>query len=466
MYPTPIGLIVVAIGIHALFVPTHRMFLFALLFSLVGAGAAVNMPSLGGASIVPSPLFTGFIVLRILLTRQRAWRVVTALAPGSAGFWLLATVAYGILVIFFVAPFFYNSVLVYPIARTDEGGGIFSLEPLRFTSGNITQSIYALGEIALYGCTVTLLRSDRISADILKALVALAVAHIAVSILDIATFATGTSFVIDWLRQGGYTLWQDNSVAGLKRISGLFQEASIYSIYGMTIAGILYGLYINDYRPRLTGVLLVATVGLLILSTSSTAYVSLALTGSILLVFALKQQIVSGNTKGIKFLALATGIGLLVVMLIVTIAPDSVERATEVYNEMVANKLDSDSGQDRSQLNSNAFANFVEAYGLGMGIGSVRTSSFIATLLSNAGFLGSLFFVVFMLQTLYRRSENGRETREVQVVRAAAAAGLVSALIANCVSFHVFDLGPLFYILAAICNSWSLQRARRTTVLA
>ncbi|PWR21544.1 O-antigen ligase family protein [Zavarzinia compransoris] len=462
MEPTLVGVLVIALGFFAIFGDAYRTVTIAMLLTLLGSSAAVNLPALGGASVLAAPLFTGFVVLRLLLQRHRRFGLLSALAPSSPGFWLLLAIAYGIFAAFIIAPLFYGDIWVYPISRDSQSASLFSIQQLEFSSGNITQTVYAVGQVLLFaGVSTTVANASlRSRGKILDTLVLLGFFHVLTSLLDLATFHTGTSFLLDWLRSANYITWQASTVAGLKRISGLFPEASMYSIYSMAISGILMSLYLHGYRLRITRPLFISTICLLLISTSSTAYISIVVALFLVIFAGIYKFLARQETT---FLRLVFGIMLTLSFTYLTIdafAPKVLDQVAMVIDEMLLSKMDSDSGASRSRLNSSAFSNFLDTMGLGIGIGSVRTSSFVFTLLSNLGLLGTLAYALFIRGIVV--APQGQTEANVILMRACRF-GMLGMLIGASVSLHVFELGSLFYILAALSLPQQSERGLNRT---
>lgn len=452
MQPTIIGAIVLLLGVAALVSRPDFTLRVALLLSLLGSGAAINLPALGGASILAGPFFTGFVFLRNLLTKDGAWRLLAAFLPPAPGFWLLIAVLYGIFAAFFIAPFYYGEVMVFPISRSTTEGASFSREPLGFSSGNLTQSIYAIGQLLLYGSMTALIVTRRLHKAALDAMVLLGAAHVAISALDILTYYSGTSFLIDWLRTASYTSWTSNAVGGVKRVSGLFPETSMYSIYAMTVLAVMLQLMFSKYRVRMTRPLFYLSLFFLVISTSTTAYASLAIAGALLLLVALKEVSLLARFRTARVILLCALSAVFAGSLAVVVWPQLAGQFETIVDETLLNKMASDSGMDRSQLNTEAFQTFQDTDLLGAGLGGVRTSSFALTLVSNLGLIGTLAFLAFVASLFGKdRSTVGCDPATLVLARAARW-GVIAGLLAAATSYHVFDLGPLFYILSALAR--------------
>lgn len=109
----------------------------------------------------------------------------------------------------------------------------------------------------------------------------------------------------------------------------------------------------------------------------------------------------------------------------------------------VFNKLDSGAGVERSSWNRQAWQNFVDTYGIGVGLGSARASSLLFVLISNLGLLGTPFFFAFAKRCI------GNRGQIVDPVREASRQAFLAALATGMVNCGVCDLGSAFYAYAA-----------------
>jgi hypothetical protein len=97
----------------------------------------------------------------------------------------------------------------------------------------------------------------------------------------------------------------------------------------------------------------------------------------------------------------------------------------------------------RSSANNQAWSNFIDTYGLGVGLGTTKASSFAIVLVSNLGVIGAGLFLAFLGNVL--RAPGAESSAVVRAARAA----VLAALIAACTSGTVFDLGVAFFAFAA-----------------
>ena len=200
-------------------------------------------------------------------------------------------------------------------------------------------------------------------------------------------------------------------------------------------------------RAGYSGALALTLLILLLISTSGTAYVGLTIYLSCLAVALAWRGLVHGKVPRMGPLIYGGTLGLMAVSSVILYDPGVVMRVAEFFEVTVVNKLQSSSGIERSSWNEQAWSNFLDTYGAGVGLGSARASSFPLVLLSNVGAFGTLLFLVFLSRVFHRIGPN-RALRTAAVPRAARQA-VLAALISAFVSAGVFDLGVAFYAFAA-----------------
>ena len=105
----------------------------------------------------------------------------------------------------------------------------------------------------------------------------------------------------------------------------------------------------------------------------------------------------------------------------------------------------------RDSWNTFALQNFFDSYGLGVGLGTVRTSSLPMALLSNVGVPGSVFYLLFIASALGRRRGTPRTiTTDVRLAARNACLGLI---IGDIFAAPTVEQGLLFYVLAGIASA-------------
>ena len=116
------------------------------------------------------------------------------------------------------------------------------------------------------------------------------------------------------------------------------------------------------------------------------------------------------------------------------------------FDSLVIQKVTTQSGLERSSWNQLAISNFFDSYGLGIGLGTARASSFIFAVISNVGVPGSALYILFFITTLGQISRQDLDRSS----KIAARNGALGLLIPACIAGTLVDMGPLFFIFAGL----------------
>lgn len=451
------GVIVLALGVLALNVNPHWSFYILILSGLFSCSAAV---AIGGVSIPPENLFLIFLFIRAFNMGGTSglWR---PLAPGTPGFPLLCLAVVALVGAWFLPRAFAGATHVYAISRDAADPNAMGPVPLGPVSGNLTQSVYFLSGVAVYSCTTILLARKDGYRHLVLAMLLLASVNALAGIIDVVSGALGLN-VLSVLKTADYALHDGEEVGGLRRITGTFAEASSFAGCTMAMFAFTANMWLFGFKPRITGLITLVSAVLLAMCTSATAYVGFA-AYLIVLLFSRCDRIYprSRTRKGYLFAAVGC-IAVLALIFGLVFKPGLVESVSNFFNDAVLSKADSDSGRERSAWNQQALTNFVETYGLGIGLGSARTSSFVLALLSNLGFVGTALFCVFAWNSLVAPIPAQVPLFE-RMVGYALRQTMLASLIMVSIAGTMFNLGSGFYLLAAAVTMLSLS-ARRATL--
>ena len=447
MIPTPFALVVLLL---ALFTPARRMPGALLVCSLFGASAAIELPALGGAPITPAILLMPFVVWRAL-REQGPDACARTLAYPQAGFWLLLLVTWGVLSAYFAPRYFAGQTQLF---GTDRGAmtGV-RLLPLQPLSTNLTQSAYAVAALCTFAAIGALLRPEGRLRSFGNAVLLLAALNVGAALLNLAELHLPIPSVLEFVRNAGYAILVGGEVGGLQRISGTFAETSAFAAFTLPLFAFTASLWRDRVRTSLSGALALATLGLLLLSTSSTAYATLAAYIGLIALAAAWQVLTRPAPMRFGVGAWLLWIGAVTACALLLLEPGIADRLGEFFGITLVRKLDSLSGIERGSWNLQAWTNFLDVNGIGVGLGSARASSFVLVLLSNVGVLGTVLFVLFLARVLFAPSGansagSGEDDGALAVQRAARHA-VFAGFIAATVSGVVFDLGLAFYAFAA-----------------
>ncbi|MDB5508234.1 MAG: hypothetical protein JWL93_703 [Hyphomicrobiales bacterium] len=437
-----IGLIAFAVGLTAFQSPMFAFCAF-IVSTLLGSSAAIILTFMGGANIQPAHLMLGFLTLGFLTqsSRSRSFEV-----PREA-WWLAAAVGYGVFGAFFLPRLFAGETYVNAIGVTEFGFATRPI-PLGPTSGNITQSVYFIGNLVCFIVSYTYARSYRNFHIAARALLAYCILNIVFAFLDLGTYLTGTGFLLDFIRNSTYQLHLDTEIDGLKRIVGSFTETSAFSYASIAALGYSARLWLGGVAPAITLPVAIVSMALLVFSTSSTAYVALPVILCFLLMTSTGRVLnKQANGTTLMFVIMTPLVGVLG-LAVILLTPSVSSVLFNFIDMMVLKKATTASGIERTAWNVFAIQNFIDTYGLGAGIGSVRASSFIIAVMSNLGVIGGLAYFVFIYQVLTTRVRV-RESREA-TIQAAAQTGCVGMLLTSTISGALIDLGLLFFTMAGI----------------
>lgn len=310
----PVGYAALAAGLLFLFRPFGFFAPVFFIATLLGAAAAVTLPSLGSTNIPPAHLLLGFLALRTAASPAAFGRACDELVFPRPGFWLLAITLYVMLSSVFLPRLFAGLTYVYAVARTDSGAGIV-LMPLGPVSGNITQTIYFTGSFVCYLVFAAFLRQPGAVRTAGSAVLACGLANLAFGALDLATFHTGTSEWLAFLRNASYRMLNEAEIMGFKRLVGSFPEASAYAYATLGVFAFAAQLWLKGVRTTLSGLIALLSLAALAFSTSTTAYAGLGVCLAVLFIGSLAAALrgpVPGNT--LAFAGLAPAIAALLVM--------------------------------------------------------------------------------------------------------------------------------------------------------
>ena len=179
MTPTIFALIVFAAGSLT---SGHRVVQAGVVLCLFGAAAAVELPALGGAMILPAVMFLPFLIGHAIAQRGIEDCLKPVIYP-NAGFWLLVTAVLGVASAALLPRLFAGDVLIRTVDRTGLFGIDYRLMPLGPVSTNLTQSAYALGSVGVFSAMSALLSSPGRLAKFKSAVLLLAVQSAVVPLL-------------------------------------------------------------------------------------------------------------------------------------------------------------------------------------------------------------------------------------------------------------------------------------------
>ncbi len=414
--------------------------------TLFGAAAAVNAPGVG--SIQPAQVLLATLGISVAADAVCLRRCMAALRFPAPGFWLLCTWAYGVLGAVFVPRILATAFMVNAIGNSGYGdiGGQVPFGP---TTGNISQSIYLTGDLVCFLACLAVAGTPQGFRTLHRALLLYCGCDIAFALVDLGTYYTGTSGLLDVVRNAKYVIYVDDETSSMKRIIGSFTEASAFAGATLGVLGFCAKSWLVNLRPRLSLALALAALALLLLSTSSTAYVGMT-AGALVLFGTSAWALIRNRASGRDLIVTVIGPLLFGCCLLgILLHPPTSQYLSEFFDAMVFSKSKSQSGIDRGLLNQAALQNVFDTGGLGTGIGGVRTSSFVVAVLANLGLVGGVTYAAF-IGTALAGTDRPSADEAMCRVRAAARSACIWLLISACISGALVDLGLPFFVFAAL----------------
>lgn len=372
-------------GIHVLFALTP-----------FGMMAAFNLPAVGGTSIMGIDLAVVTLCLMIMLHRDASDVLARILHPGGPGAALLLFLGLATLVTLFMPRLFQDMVLVYGIGREGNADGIV-IRALGPSNGNLSQLLrFFLSGMAFAALAYVAFKRPE-PGVFLGAIKLATIVHVSLGLLDVTTNMLNIEALLAPIRTANYALTLGQKMAGLNRMIGGFPEASSFGYYSLGLLGFWLGRWLTAAgNERDTTLFLLASLFVVLRSTSSSAYVGMglllaAVVGALLL-----------NRRHLDFDRRAALILVCAIASIPVLISGSLllyqtsEGFSSFIDRSLLNKINSDSGVERMSWNAQALRNFFDTWALGAGLGAVRASNWLVSTLATTGLAGTVVIGVFL----------------------------------------------------------------------
>ena len=401
MQITVIGVILLPLSLLWAFNPV-RLLQLAMISAIFEAAAAVVFGGSFGLqpAMVPGLLFIAYITMQYALGMRYPGEgtVFRTLLP------LLALLVYAVLSAKIMPDAFAGRVIVWPQKQDVIAPGP---APLEFTFGNVTQSLYLTIDVLLtLAVALFLTRSAVPYGRIIGAYLTGGYVVVFLVLWQLANKVAGIPFPDDLLHSNPGWVIVDQAVGSVPRMQGSFSEPSALAFHLSGTALCCLWLSIRGYHILRPNLLLALSIVGVLLSTSTTGIVTLAV--GLPLVLAMAS--VGGDHRALRRIGRTVGIllfgGLVAFGPIFLLNPELVD-SVNIVVEATLTKGESGSYDDRANMDAAALDTVGETYGLGVGWGSDRSSSFIPGLLANAGLFG-LAMVLWLAKRIYCLSKEVR----------------------------------------------------------
>jgi hypothetical protein len=396
MTVTIFGFLVVLLGTWILLRGSAiAMLSFVMAMSLMSGAAAFVLTGLGGSTVPPAPAAVPFLVLRCLLPGSGRAPAVQDAIRGNI--MLIAFAVYGALSAYILPRIFAGRISVTPLRPipTDDP---FVTFPLLFSPQNVTVSVYLLLTMAGGICAYVAVRSPGAAAKFARMAAIIAIVHASLGFISVLLAGTPAAGLLEFFRNGFYAQL-DQTVQGFVRMNGIAPEPSGYAAFGLAYFVMVTELWIRDVDPFWTRFASCFLLLALLTSTSSTAYIGIA---GYAIISVLRALVFPGSISGIKVVGIVivgilAAIGAASVLILQPMLFDTIGR---IASRILFEKQDSLSGMQRLMWAKQGWQAFWATGGLGIGMGSFRSSSLMTAILGSTGVVGMVTFAAHMLRVL------------------------------------------------------------------
>lgn len=393
---TPLGFILLPLGLVGLLTSSRRLYQLFVFWTLFSATSVINIGGTDGSSAVQVWMFFGALwLLRLGLERVSLLSFSIDSRLKHISYWLIAFL--GVAAASLVMPVLINGRLeiASPILGED------TQTPLFLTGHNITQLLYLIfgGLIAICVAHANL---DDESREETERIILLSAIFIACwGIFQFLCNVTGLpypSFLLNNSASGSAKGYLQTLDTGISRVSSATLEPSVLAQALLTLLPLTLpawrkrGFVFSRRRDRLAALLFVVV---LVLSTSSAAYVGLVILALTYVLYSVRV----GNFSKTKAIFLFALIGIFA-SAVVAVAFISVPVVSQLVDTLLLSKASSGSGVERAMTIALAFGYFQKYPILGIGWGSATSHDVIVFLLSNVGIVGTVVFFCMIFSVI------------------------------------------------------------------
>jgi hypothetical protein len=265
------------------------------------------------------------------------------------------------------------------------------------SAGNVTQCLYLIvNTIFLVLATLYVSRSHVRPMTIVRAFLASGYVVAALTLWQFANKLTGVYYPKDFLYSNPrWAILTEQAFGDVNRITGPFVEPASLAGYSSAVALACLWLLLRGHGNFWIGMLFLLSLLDILLSTSTTGIVVIALViPAILLRYAIRREshtfsfVFAGVVGGVLAIGIISYLGFPSLFFKIQSAASTVINAT-------INKPGSYSYAERTRQDLDSVAILVPSLGFGAGWGSVRSSSLIPGVLGNSGIPGLLLLCWF-----------------------------------------------------------------------
>src|SRR6266478_6325499 len=406
---TAIGYVIIPLSLGVFLVRPGFLVPWAIIVSVFQAASVINIGGSFPVGISPFFFVLALIALRFVpqYLAGRFWfsqddPILSLFRP------LTLFVLWGIASAFVLPLLFANLTVNVPRAGMDSAA-----LPLHWSMSNAAQAGYLLLDYVFLFNVAKFSSGHRGMEAIVWAFRWAGVIALTIGAYQVIAHNTGLPYPTDFFNSN--ETWAQlgtEKIAGTWRLSSTFTEPSAAgAFFAAWSVFMLITVSSRATARRLDLLLLSASLAMLVLTTSSTAYV----TAAIVLSMAALQQIQTLLMRGrINVRALIAGFA---IAFAIVCALAFVPAFDRLLQQVLFNKIDSISARDRTATQWQSLSVARESVGLGVGLGSNRPSGMLFYIFSNLGLPGLLLFSYCMYVTFVLVRQSNRPEVNCATVR-------------------------------------------------
>ena len=422
---------------------------------------ATAIGTVGGSTPVVATIFELMLIV-VYLGRPEYIKRLLSLFATSAIAWVALALAIYVAVGAVVIP----RLLAGQVPVIGDVSGYSILVPITPVPGNFNQSMYFTFGIAVFFVLRLALFDERFFKVIFLGFMAAAAMHTFLGLLDYGAKLAGMTDILKPIRTAAYVMHTTTSVGRFWRIAGGGSEASSFATEA--IAYFAFTLtYWRASGSKWALAIAAPLFVLLILSTSTTAYVALCLL-SLPMLATIASDLMQDRLRRRDALILGgLAFGGISIAVINFVVPSLFSSFFDLLADSVLNKSGSDSANERSLWNTSSMNAFFMTNGLGIGIGSSRASSWLVAVVSQFGVVGSVLMLAMVWIVIFgvgRVGPPGRAQMTPDQQRLlnwaqAIQAGAIGGLVARSLVGSLADPGLIFMASVAFLHAAKLRLA-------
>lgn len=278
--------------------------------------------------------------------------------------------------------------------------------PLQWSLSNLAQAGYLTLNISTVVYALHLVRTHLQVEQLTRALYWAISIVVIVGFLQFVAAKIGLDFPYEVFNSNpGYAQGTDQDLGLVRRINSTFTEPSMAGSYLAAVSCGLLAAFLSGEKSSRYLLAMVPVGTALLFTTSSTGFVAFAAGTCMLAIFfnPFRMRKMGRKSSTISWVLILTVFAVVAAVLIIT--PDLLDAVMA----MTVEKGESYSLWARLAIEIHSLQLFVDTYGVGVGLGSNRSSGLFPTMLSSVGIIGTILFslVLYRIGKLFRAVSAG-----------------------------------------------------------